>query len=111
MSSTAQDPAAIERDLQATRSRLGLEISELASRLSPGEILNEALGCPKTQQGADFSRNLAQSIRERPIPVALMRVGLAYLMASPSEHRPAYGSASRWSREDDLMTRAWNAGR
>ena len=83
MSSTAQDPAMIERDLQVTRSRLGSEISELASRLSPGEIMNEVLGYLKTQQGIDFSRNLARSIRERPIPVALMGVGLAWLMASP----------------------------
>src|SRR5689334_865646 len=113
MSVTPNDPDAIERDLHATRSRLGREISELTSRLSPGEMLNEALGFLKTEQGVDFSRNLARNIRERPIPAALLGIGLAWLMVSPRDERSA---SPRQSGPypiggEDLMTRAWNVGR
>ncbi len=121
MSQHTQDPDAIERDLQATRTRLDSRLTELASRLSPGQILDEGLDLMRTRQGIDFARNLSEAVRERPIPVALLGVGLAWLIAGPRGHahepldRP--GTDPRLGRlrgrvmaDDDVMTRAWNAG-
>lgn len=114
MSQHTQDPDAIERDLHATRARLDSRLSELARRLSPGQILDEGLDLMRTRQGIDFSRNLGEAVRERPIPVALMGVGLAWLMAGPRGYSDApHGPARprvRAVADDDLMTRAWSAG-
>ncbi len=113
MSQTTTDPDVIERDLHATRSRLDNRLTELASRLSPGQIVDEGLDLLRTRQGIDFTRNLSEAVRERPIPVALVGVGLAWLMAGPRGHAPARSAAARLRPpvpRDDLATRAWNAG-
>lgn len=115
MSQHTQDPDAIERDLHTTRTRLDGRLSELANRLSPGQILDEGLDFMRTRQGLDFSRNLGEAVRERPIPVALLGVGLAWLMVGSRDHSyaPRHAGRSRVrtiTDDDDLMTRAWSAG-
>lgn len=112
------DPAAIERDIDRTRARLDTRLSELASRLSPGQIVDETLGMLRTREGADFARNLGEAVREKPIPAALAGIGIAWLMAGPRDHardpwtdRTRLHGARPLDQEPDLMTRAWNAGR
>jgi uncharacterized protein DUF3618 len=111
---TTQDPDVIERDLQATRSRLDSRLSELGKRLSPGQIVDEGLDLLRTREGIDFTRNLGVAVRERPIPVALVGVGLAWLMSGardPAAHRDSHPRTARLrAPRDDLMTRAWTAG-
>jgi len=111
---TTRDPEVIERDLQQTRSRLDSRLSELGKRLSPGQIVDEGLELLRTREGIDFTRNLGVAVRERPIPVALVGVGLAWLMSGardPVAHRESHVHVTRLrSTQDDLMTRAWNAG-
>ncbi|MEO8715593.1 MAG: DUF3618 domain-containing protein [Acetobacteraceae bacterium] len=122
MQTTTDDPDAIERDLNSTRARLDSRLSELASRLSPGQILDEGLDLLRTREGVDFTRNLSGAVRERPIPVALVGVGLAWLMATPRPAGPTHIYSSRPADprlgqprvrpyEDALAARAWEAGR
>jgi hypothetical protein len=125
MSDHTHDPEAIERDLQTTRVRLDQELSELTRRLSPGQLLDEALRYLRNNQGVDFVRRLTESVRERPFPVALTGIGLAWLMiAGP---RPAERVVSRERTvdretflgdngastevEDTIVNRAWQAGK
>ncbi len=111
---TTQDPDVVERDLQATRTRLDSRLSELGKRLSPGQIVDEGLDLLRTREGVDFTRNLGFAVRERPIPVALVGIGLAWLMSGardPAAHRELHVRVTRLRPpQDDLMTRAWNAG-
>ena len=111
---TTRDPEVIERDLQQTRSRLDSRLSELGKRLSPGQIVDEGLELLRTREGIDFTRNLGVAVRERPIPVALVGIGLAWLMSGardPTAHRASSVHTTRVRPpQDDLMTRAWNAG-
>jgi ElaB/YqjD/DUF883 family membrane-anchored ribosome-binding protein len=112
---TTQDPDVVERDLQETRSRLDSRLSELGRRLSPGQIVDEGLDLLRTREGIDFTRNLGVAVRERPIPVALVGIGLAWLMSGardPTAHRDVHVHVTRPPRspQDDLMTRAWTAG-
>lgn len=109
---TTSDPAAMERDLDETRARLDTRLTELASRLSPGQIVDETLGMLRTREGADFARNLGEAVREKPIPAALVGIGIAWLMAGPRDHAVSGMHGVRpMDAEPDLMTRAWNAGR
>lgn len=114
MSQNTHDPDSIERDLHEKRVRLDGRLSELARRLSPGQILDEGLDFMRIRQGMDFSRDLGEVVRERPIPVALVGVGLAWLIAGPRDHvhepRRIGGSRVRTIPDDDVMTRAWSAG-
>ncbi|HJS86299.1 MAG TPA: DUF3618 domain-containing protein [Acetobacteraceae bacterium] len=112
---TTRDPDVVERDLQAARTRLDSRLSELGRRLSPGQIVDEGLDLLRTREGIDFTRNLGVAVRERPIPVALVGIGLAWLMSGardPVAHRETHVRVTRLrAPQDDLMSRAWEAGR
>ena len=123
MSDRTHDPEVIERDLEATRARLDHDLSELTRRLSPGQILDEALSYLRNNQGVGFVRRLTDSIRERPLPVALTGVGMAWLMIAgprPPERviyrdrgaGPGLGpNGISTESEDTLVRRAWQAGK
>ena len=83
------DPSRIEQDLDRTRARLGGHLTELQSRLSPGQVLDDAMTYFRGNEGADFGRNLLESVRSNPLPAALTGIGLAWLMASGARARVA----------------------
>ncbi len=82
MSDNTSNPDRIERDLDQTRSRLGSHLSELQSRLSPGQVVDDLMGYFRGSEGADFGRSLLNNVRANPIPAAITGIGLAWLMAS-----------------------------
>ena len=99
MSENTSDPDRIERDLDQTRSRLGSHLSELQERLSPGQVIDDAMAYFRGSEGADFGRNLLDSVRANPLPAALTGIGLAWLMASGSRPASAGGSAAYLGQE------------
>lgn len=82
MSQSSSDPGHIERDLDQTRARLDSRLSELQDRLSPGQMLDDVMAYFRGSEGADFGRNLLESVRGNPLPAAVTSIGLAWLMAT-----------------------------
>jgi hypothetical protein len=76
------ETARIERDLAQTRSRLDATIDALQDKLSPGQMVDQAVSYLKDSGGGEFGRNLSRSVTEHPLPVALIGVGVAWLMAA-----------------------------
>lgn len=100
-----RDPAGIERDIDRTRASLGRTVDALERRLSPGELVDQALGMAR-EHGGEFATNLGRSVRNNPIPVILTGVGLAWMMASSNEPRApvrrsaaGYGGYQEWTSE------------
>lgn len=92
---TSKPSAQIERELDAQRNRIEARIDEIRERLSPGQLLDEALSYTKNG-GAHFAANLGQQVAANPMPAALVGIGLAWLIASnrqkPAQPAPlAYG--------------------
>lgn len=85
MSQSSSDPGHIERDLDQTRARLDSRLSELQDRLSPGQMLDDVMAYFRGSEGADFGRNLLESVRGNPLPAAVTSIGLAWLMATSSK--------------------------
>lgn len=73
--------ADLEREVSAQRSRVEARIGEIKDRLSPGQLLDEALSYTK-HGGAHFASNLGSQISANPLPVALVGIGLAWLISS-----------------------------
>ncbi len=71
----------IEADVQQSRHRLNDTLSELGSKLSPGQILDEGLGLLRGQAG-QFAGKLGRQVRDNPLPVLLVGAGIAWLVAS-----------------------------
>ena len=102
------DSDSIEQDLDDTRSRLDATIGALQEKLAPGTVVDQAVHYFREGGGVELSRNVARSMRENPIPVALIGVGLGWLMLSSTRRdgHPATG----WRDETD-RDRFGGAGR
>lgn len=71
----------IEADVQQSRHRLNDTLSEIGSKLSPGQMLDEGLGLLQGQAGR-FAGQLGRQVRDNPLPVLLIGAGIAWLVAS-----------------------------
>jgi hypothetical protein len=87
MSQNISDPSHIERDLEQTRTRLNTHLSELQQRMTPGQVVDDLMRYFRGKEGAEFGRNLVESVRGNPLPAAITGIGLTWLMAS--NPRPA----------------------
>jgi len=79
--SNGKSSADLEREVSEQRSRVEARIGELRDRLSPGQLLDEALSYTK-HGGAHFASNLGQQVSANPLPAALAGIGIAWLIAS-----------------------------
>jgi gas vesicle protein len=89
----------IEREIEQDRRRIEDKIGAIQDKLSPGQLIDEALAYAKGHGGTEFASNLKSSAVSNPLPVALIGIGLAWLMAKPSSNGSAYEPAS--AREFD----------
>ena len=101
MSDTAPDTDQIEQDLAQTRARLDRRLDELGDRLSPNQLVNDALSHVTGGDGADFTQTLIAKAKANPVPAVLVGVGIAWLMAS--------GRNKHSSQQADLPTRLRSA--
>lgn len=98
---TTKTSADLEREVDEQRNRVEERIGEIRDRLSPGQLLDEALSYSKNG-GANFASNFAQQVTANPIPAALVGIGLAWLMGSNTSG-PSYRPAPQpsWRRDED----------
>ena len=76
------ESTAVDRDLDATRTRLGGHLDQLRNRMTPGQVLDDVVRYFRGKEGADFGRSLLSNVKENPLPAAVTGVGLAWLMAT-----------------------------
>ncbi len=93
----AQTAAEIQRDIDQDRKRIEGRIDAIQDRMSPGQLIDEVMGYFKNSGGGDYVANLGTALKTNPIPVAMMGVSLAWLMAGTGSS----GSTKRESREDE----------
>ncbi|WP_064693925.1 DUF3618 domain-containing protein [Rhizobium aegyptiacum] len=89
--STDKTSAELQREIDQDRQRLGERIDAIQERMSPGQMVDEFLAYAKNSGGSEFVGNLGRTLKENPLPVALMGVSLAWLMAkgTPSSETAA----------------------
>ncbi len=93
--------AELEHEVAAQRAEVEHDLDKLQDRLSPGQLMDQLFDYVKHGNGADFTRNLGRSIRDNPIPVALMGIGMAWLMVGGSGTKPR-------NVDDDPHDRDWD---
>lgn len=87
-----KDSAALEREVEAQRHRVESTIGALRDRLSPGQLLDEALSYTK-HGGAHFASNLGHQLTANPVPTALLGISLAWLMMGSGRQHAHDGRA------------------
>lgn len=83
----SKDPEQLEREVDQARARLGRTASELSDRLSPGELMDQALGMAR-EHGGEFGRNLGAQVKNNPLPMILTSVGISWMMMSSNNGAP-----------------------
>ncbi|GAB5468477.1 MAG: hypothetical protein Kilf2KO_15070 [Rhodospirillales bacterium] len=109
MTDERQSTAAIEREVEAERDRLADTAEALQQKLSIGSLVDEVIGA-SGRHGATFGRKLGRTVRDNPVPVTLLGLGLVWLMASgPDGEEDEDRQRSHDRRDGDGTTRpyAW----
>jgi hypothetical protein len=85
---TEKSSAELQREIDRDRQRIENRIDAIQERMSPGQLIDEIIDYAKTSGGAEYVGNLGAALNSNPLPVALMGVSLAWLMAkgSPTPH-------------------------
>jgi hypothetical protein len=71
----------IERDIERTRSDIEETVEALRAKMSLGQIVDEATHYLRDSGGNEALHNLARQARANPMPLALVGIGLAWLMS------------------------------
>lgn len=94
-------PEQIERDIRDTRAEVGATLDAIQSKLTPGQMMDQALGYLRTSLPADFGRSMNETVRNNPLPVALVGIGLAWMMASGRSGSAVHSPRMGTRRHDD----------
>lgn len=82
MADARTDSDQIEADLARTRARMDDRLDQLQEHLSPRQMVNDVFAYFRGGDGTDIAQDLVSRARANPIPLALVGVGIAWLMAS-----------------------------
>ena len=88
----AKSPDAIERNIDARRANIENLVDALESKLSPGQLIDQALAFTR-ENGGEFFGNLGTSIKNNPMPMLLTTVGISWLMLGQNQ-KPGLTSGS-----------------
>lgn len=85
----AKSPERLEREVDQARARLGRTANELSDRLSPGELIEQAIGMAR-EHGGEFGRNLGAQVKNNPMPMILTSVGISWLVMASGKTGAAH---------------------
>ncbi|WP_375600013.1 DUF3618 domain-containing protein [Devosia sp. Naph2] len=77
----------LQREVEQQRAQLEDRIDSIQEKLSPGQLIDEMLSYTKNG-GGQFMSSLQRNVTANPLPVALLGVSLAWLMAKPASAQP-----------------------
>jgi ElaB/YqjD/DUF883 family membrane-anchored ribosome-binding protein len=89
----------IEAEINRSRHALNDTIEQLGGKLSPGQMLDEALGLAQGQLG-QFTGNLGKQVKENPLPILLIGAGVGMLFMNRHSHAGSGQPRPSVSHED-----------
>src|SRR5271166_1778612 len=99
--------ARLEREVEETRWQLSGTLEELRGRMTPGRVVDQVIDYTRDSPAGEFFRNLGREVRENPLPVVLIGIGIGWLLlATNRTSRAAIAAASEnlASTVDDIGT-------
>ncbi|HEX6266866.1 MAG TPA: DUF3618 domain-containing protein [Burkholderiales bacterium] len=98
-------PEEIQAEIARTRGDMDATLTAIEQRLTPGQLVDQGLDYLRNSGANEFVGNLGGSVKNNPIPVALMGIGIAWLMAT-GNRKPAYARPQAESSAPGMMQRA-----
>lgn len=90
---TDRSPSELEREAEQVRAEINETTRQLRDKISPGQLMDEALGYFKHGDAQHFLGNFKHQVRDNPLALALVGSGLAWLMAGQGVSSATSGSA------------------
>ena len=92
-------PDEILAEIDRTRGEMDRTLSAIEHRLTPGQLVDQSIDYLRNSGASEFVQNLGGAAKHNPLPVALVGIGLTWLMAlgrQPAQHQGylGYGSES-----------------
>jgi Protein of unknown function (DUF3618) len=75
----SRSPAELEREVRESRADVERTLDAIRDRLSPGQLVDQVAHYMR-DNGGEFARNFGDTVRQNPVPVVLVGVGLAWMM-------------------------------
>jgi Protein of unknown function (DUF3618) len=98
--------ARLEREVEEARWQLSGTLEELRGRMTAGRVVDQFIDYTRDSPAGDFFRNLGREIRENPLPLVVIGVGITWLLlASNRTSRAAIAAAA-----DNLASKAEDIG-
>ena len=88
----------IEHDISRSRTALNDTIERLGGKLSPGQMVDEAMGLMQGQFG-HLTSNLGKQVRDNPVPLLLIGAGIGMLVLNSRKHEGTKFSEDDWRAE------------
>ena len=85
MTKTAAD---VEREVEASRGNLDRTVDALREKMTPGQLFDEASRA-MGGAGQQVLTKFVEQAKENPMPLAVMGLGLAWLMSTSSKSAPS----------------------
>ena len=98
-------PEEIQAEIARTRGDMDATLTAIEQRLTPGQLVDQGLDYLRHSGARQYASNLGESVKNNPIPLALMGISMAWLMATGSR-RPSHGYESHESSGPGMMQRA-----
>jgi len=72
----------LEREVEAARADLALDLDALRERLTPGQIAEEVFAYARETPIAEFARNTGREVRANPMPLLVIFAGIAWAVGA-----------------------------
>lgn len=99
-----KDPDVLEREIDEQRNEIGNIVHALENKLSPGELIDTALGYVRGGSG-EFFTNLSNTVKANPVPTLLTSIGVIWLMAGQNRQPPHASVSTGPSMTDKLSAK------
>jgi hypothetical protein len=98
--------ARLEREAEETLWQLSGTLEELRGRMTPGRVVDQVIDYTRGSPAAEFLRNLGREVRENPMPLVVVGIGILWLLlATNRTSRAVIASAA-----DQMTAKAEDIG-
>ena len=97
------DAARIQADIGRTRDDLDRTLAAIERRMAPGQLMEDGVHYLRNNGATEYVQNLGTAAKNDPIPLALVGVGIAWLMLSNARSR-SMGDVESRSRVGDAAS-------
>ena len=92
---TDRNPNELQAEIERTRSDLDETLSAIESRLAPGQLFEQGVEYLRHSGAREYVVNLGSAAKRDPLPLALVGIGLGWLMLSNGRGANRHDTAAR----------------